>query len=259
MSLSIGVDLGSMGTKIVLFDGTVVDRLLLPTGWSPRETGELAIREIMARNRLNSGTFPRIVLTGYGRNSLKGTGTSVTEITCHAAGSAFLYPGSRTVLDIGGQDSKVIALGKAGNVSDFMMNDKCAAGTGRFLQVMASLLDMELDDFSRLPEDLAPQPISSMCTVFAESEVVSLLALGVDKSSLALGLLDSVATRACAMLQKLGGSGPLAFTGGVSRSRNLVRLLEKKLGRPVFTSSEAQYAGAIGAALIALGPLAART
>ena len=250
-----GVDLGSMGTKIVLFDGSVVDRLLLPTGWNPRETGEHAIRQIMARNGIDPAGFQRIVLTGYGRNSLKGTGTSVTEITCHAAGSAFLYPGSRTVLDIGGQDSKVIALGKAGNVSDFMMNDKCAAGTGRFLQVMAALLGMELDDFSRLPEDLAPQPISSMCTVFAESEVVSLLARGVDKSSLALGLLDSVATRACSMIQKLGGSGPIAFTGGVSRSRNLVGLLEKRLGRPVLTSSEAQYAGAIGAALIALSPL----
>jgi predicted CoA-substrate-specific enzyme activase len=255
MSLSVGIDLGSMGTKIVLFDGSVVDRLLVPTGWNPRETGEQAIREIMVRNGIDPAGFQRIVLTGYGRNSLKGTGTSVTEITCHAAGSAFLYPGSRTVLDIGGQDSKVIALGKAGNVSDFMMNDKCAAGTGRFLQVMATLLGMELDDFSRLPENLPPQPISSMCTVFAESEVVSLLARGVDKSSLALGLLDSVATRACSMLQKLGGSGPIAFTGGVSRSRNLVGLLEKRLGRPVFTSSEAQYAGAIGAALIALGPL----
>jgi predicted CoA-substrate-specific enzyme activase len=253
VSLSLGVDLGSMGTKIVLFDGSVVDRLMVPTGWNPRETGEHAIREIMARNGIGPTAFPRIVLTGYGRNSLKGTGTAVTEITCHAAGSAFLYPGSETVLDIGGQDSKVIALGKGGTVSEFLMNDKCAAGTGRFLQVMAALLGMDLEDFSRLPEDMAPQPISSMCTVFAESEVVSLLARGVEKRSLALGLLDSVATRACSMLQKLGGSGPIAFTGGVSRSRNLVGLLEKRLGRSVVTSPEAQFAGAIGAALIARG------
>jgi len=253
MSLSIGIDLGSMGTKAVLFDGVVRDRLMVPTGWNPRETGELAIREILARNGIVPADSPSVVLTGYGRNSLGKAGTALTEITCHAAGSAFLYPGSQTVLDIGGQDSKVIALGKGGTVSEFLMNDKCAAGTGRFLQVMAALLEMELEDFSRLPEDLAPQPISSMCTVFAESEVVSLLARGVDKHSLALGLLDSVASRACAMLQKLGGSGPVAFTGGVSRSRNLVRLLEKRLGRPVVTSPDAPYAGAIGAAVLALG------
>ncbi len=253
MRLSIGIDLGSMGTKAVLFDGAVRDRLMVPTGWNPRETGELAIREILARNGIVPADSPPVVLTGYGRNSLGKAGMALTEITCHAAGSAFLYPGSQTVLDIGGQDSKVIALGKGGTVSEFLMNDKCAAGTGRFLQVMATLLEMELEDFSRLPEDLAPQPISSMCTVFAESEVVSLLARGVDKHSLALGLLDSVASRACAMLQKLGGSGPVAFTGGVSRSRNLVRLLEKRLGRPVVTSPDAPYAGAIGAAVLALG------
>jgi predicted CoA-substrate-specific enzyme activase len=254
MSLSIGIDLGSMAIKAVLFDGTVRDRIMVPTGWNPRETGEQVLREILSRNGMDPSDPPSVVLTGYGRNSLRKAGSSVTEITCHAAGSAFLYPGSETVLDIGGQDSKVIALGQGGTVTEFLMNDKCAAGTGRFLQVMASLLEMDLDDFSRLPEDLAPQPISSMCTVFAESEVVSLLARGVDKRSLALGLLDAVASRASSMLQKLGGKGPVAFTGGVSRSRNLVRLLEKKLARPVFTSSEAQYAGAIGAALIALGP-----
>jgi len=251
MSLSIGIDLGSMGTKVVLFDGLVLDRLMVPTGWNPRETGEHALREIAARNGMDLSDTSGIVLTGYGRNSLRGIGHSVTEITCHAAGSAYLYPGAETVLDIGGQDSKAIALGKGGIVTEFLMNDKCAAGTGRFLQVMTALLEMDLDDLSRLPEDLPPQPISSMCTVFAESEVVSLLARGVDKRSLALGLLDSVAGRACSMLQKLGGSGPVAFTGGVSRSRNLIRLLEKKLGRPVVSSFEAPFAGAIGAALIA--------
>jgi len=250
MKFSVGVDLGSMGTKLVLFDGTVVDRLLVPTGWNPRETGERAVLEILERNGLDTARVPRVVLTGYGRNSLKGKGHTVTEITCHAAGSAYLYPGSTTVLDIGGQDSKVIAIEGKGSVRDFLMNDKCAAGTGRFLQVMATHLGMELEDFSNLPEDFPMQPISSMCTVFAESEVIGLLARGVDKRSVALGLLDAVAGRACSMLQKLGGSGPVAFTGGVSRSRNLVRLLEKKLKRAVVTSPEAQFAGAIGAALI---------
>jgi predicted CoA-substrate-specific enzyme activase len=139
MSLSIGIDLGSMGTKIVLFDGLVLDRLMVPTGWNPRETGEHALREIAARNGMDLSDTSGIVLTGYGRNSLRGIGHSVTEITCHAAGSAFLYPGAETVLDIGGQDSKAIALGKGGIVTEFLMNDKCAAGTGRFLQVMTAL------------------------------------------------------------------------------------------------------------------------
>ncbi len=245
-----GVDLGSMGTKVVLFDGALADRLLVPTGWNPREAGERALRAILARNGLELSDVLPPVLTGYGRNSLKERGRAVTEITCHAAGAGFLYPGVSTVLDIGGQDSKVIALGDQGTVRDFLMNDKCAAGTGRFLQVMAAHLEMELEEFGSLPLEGTPQPLSSMCTVFAESEVVGLLARGVDKRSLALGLLDSVAGRACSMLQKLGGEGPVAFTGGVSRSPSLVRLLERRLGRPVVTSPEGQYAGALGAALI---------
>ena len=251
MRLAVGLDLGSMGTKAVLFDGSVVDRFLVPTGWNPRETGQKVLRALLTRNGLDPGAPPPLVLTGYGRNSLKETGRPVTEITCHAAGAGFLHPRVETVLDIGGQDSKVIALGADRKVRDFLMNDKCAAGTGRFLQVMAAHLDMELEGFSALPEDGTPQPLSSMCTVFAESEVVGLLARGVDKVSLALGLLDAVALRACSMLQKLGGRGPVAFTGGVSRSRNLVGLLEKRLGRPVVTSPEAPFAGALGAALIA--------
>ena len=248
--LGLGVDLGSMGTKVTLFDGALVDHLLVPTGWNPREAGEKALRAILARNGLESSDVLPPVLTRYGRNSMKERGRTVTEITCHAAGASFLYPGVTTVLDIGGQDSKVIALEERGTVRDFLMNDKCAAGTGRFLQVMAAHLEMELEDFGSLPVDGTPQPISSMCTVFAESEVVGLLARGVDVESLALGLLDAVASRACSMLQRLGGAGPVAFTGGVSRSSSLVRLLERRLGRPVVTSPEGQIAGALGAARI---------
>ena len=248
--LALGIDLGSVGIKAVLYRGGIVDAIVAPTGWNPRETGMVAMNALLDRNRLAREQVSRVVATGYGRNAFP-SDDRVTEITCHAAGAAFLHPEARAVLDIGGQDSKAILLDRDGCVRDFLMNDKCAAGTGRFLQMMAALLEYDLSDFSAIPADVAPQPISSMCTVFAESEVVSLLARGVDKQSLALGLLDSVAGRAAGMLQKLGGDGPVAFTGGVSRSSNLARLLQRRLGRPILVSDEAQLAGALGAAIIA--------
>lgn len=248
--LALGIDLGSVGIKAVLYRGGIVDAIVAPTGWNPREAGAEAMNALLDRNGLVREQVSRVVATGYGRNAFP-SDDRVTEITCHAAGAAFLHPEARVVLDIGGQDSKAILLDRDGCVRDFLMNDKCAAGTGRFLQMMATLLEYDLSDFSAIPADVAPQPISSMCTVFAESEVVSLLARGVDKQSLALGLLDSVAGRAAGMLQKLGGDGPVAFTGGVSRSSNLARLLQRRLGRPVLVSAEAQIAGALGAAIIA--------
>lgn len=248
--LVLGIDLGSVGIKAVIYRESIIDRIVAPTGWNPRETGVAAMETLLERNGLRRDALFRVVATGYGRNAFV-SDDRVTEITCHAAGAVFLHPEARAVLDIGGQDSKAILLDRDGSVRDFLMNDKCAAGTGRFLQMMASLLEYDLSDFGAIPDDVAPQPITSMCTVFAESEVVSLLARGVDKRSIALGLLDSVAARAASMLQKVGGDGPIAFTGGVSRSSNLVRLLERRTGRPVLVSEDAQIAGALGAAIIA--------
>lgn len=246
-----GIDMGSVGTKAVLFDGRRCEHLVVPTGWNPREAGTGALEALLSRRGVSLRDVARIVTTGYGRKALPFASAAVTEITCHALGASVLYPGVAAVLDIGGQDSKAIALDREGNVMDFLMNDKCAAGTGRFLSVMASLLEWDLDAFSVLPETVLPLKISSMCTVFAESEVVGLLAQGADKAALALGLLDAVASRAVSMLAKLGSRTPLAFTGGVSRSRSLVRLLEKRLGIPIHTSPDAQLAGALGAAHIA--------
>ena len=253
---TVGVDIGSVGVKAVLMRGSEwADRCVVPTGWNPGETGTDACARLLERNGLTRGDVARTVATGYGRNAVEADGR-VTEISCHAVGAGRLFrdgePGGvRTILDIGGQDSKAIALDRDGNVVNFLMNDKCAAGTGRFLQNMAVMLGCTLDDFSSLPDDLEPRAISSMCTVFAESEVVGLLAQGVDKRALSLGLLDSVASRAEGMLRRVGLHEPVAFTGGVSRSRSLVRLLEKRLGCAVRVSPDSQLAGALGAALLA--------
>lgn len=251
LSLVAGVDVGSMGTKAVLHDGALVDAVTIPTGWNSREAAERALEALLAPRGLSRSDLECLVATGYGRNAAADADARITEITCHALGAAHLFPGVRFVLDIGGQDSKVIALDGVGRVAEFLMNDKCAAGTGRFLQVMAAHLEYELEDFSRLPDDLEPLAVSSMCTVFAESEVVGLLAGGADKAALALGLLDAVAARACGMLTKLGAASAVAFTGGVSKSRNLATLLERRLGFPVLASPHSQIAGALGAALAA--------
>ena len=254
---TVGVDIGSVGVKAALMRGSEwVDRLVVPTGWTPGETGNEACAQLLERNGLARDDVARTMATGYGRNAVEAD-ARVTEISCHAVGAGRLFRDGedgrsvRTILDIGGQDSKVIALDRDGNVVNFLMNDKCAAGTGRFLQNMAVMLGCTLADFSSLPDDLEPHAVSSMCTVFAETEVVGLLARGVDKQALSLGLLDAVASRAEGMLRRVGLREPVAFTGGVSRSRSLVHLLEKRLGCAVRVSPDSQFAGALGAALLA--------
>ena len=250
MKYTIGIDMGSVGTKAVLFNGSIVDQEITLTGWSPKNAGTLAFKELLERNDLVREDIAYIVTTGYGRNSLDFKDKAVTEITCHAKGANYIYSKANTILDIGGQDSKVIAIDKNGNVSDFLMNEKCAAGTGRFLQVMGNLLEYEMENFSEIDLNVKPEKISSMCTVFAESEVVSLLANGATKESVALGILDSIAHRASGMLTRLGVKEEIIFTGGVSKSKNLVKLIEDKVDMKIYTEDKAQFAGALGAAII---------
>ncbi len=247
---SIGIDMGSVGTKAVIYNGEMIDKIVIPTGWSPKNAGTEVFNALLKRNNIKKEQVKKIITTGYGRSSLDFADKAVTEITCHAKGAFFLNENIRTVLDIGGQDSKVIALDEAGNVSDFLMNDKCAAGTGRFLQVMATLLEMDVEDFSAINSTVKPQKISSMCTVFAESEIISLLANGVEKESLALGILDSIANRAVSMLKRVGIHSEIGFTGGVSKSKNLVTLIEEKTGLNLYSHPDSQIAGALGAAII---------
>ena len=255
---TVGTDVGSTAVKAVLMkDGQLAGSVMSPTGWNPGKSGDDACSELIERCGLREEDVTRNVATGYGRNSVKAD-ANVTEITCHALGAWYLFRSEgegrgpvRTILDIGGQDSKVISLDGSGNVLNFLMNDKCAAGTGRFLQNMAVMLGCTLEDFSSLPEGVTPHVISSMCTVFAESEVVGLLARGVPKEELTLGILDAVASRAEGMLRRVGLKESVAFTGGVAQSRNLLLLLEKRLGCTVSVNEYSQYAGAVGAALLA--------
>jgi predicted CoA-substrate-specific enzyme activase len=247
---STGIDIGSVATKAVLYNGAIAGNIVIPTGWSPRESSRLALRMLLDGHGITREAVGSIVATGYGRVSADFADRVVTEITCHAQGAYFLNAGVRTVLDIGGQDSKVIRLDGQGNVIDFVMNDKCAAGTGRFLEVMARLIEADVQDLDELAANAEPQSITSMCTVFAESEAVSLLARGVPRQSIARGALEAVAGRVIALMGRIDVQPGIAFTGGLSRSRILGEILAMRLGTPLHVSPLSPIAGALGGAVI---------
>jgi len=248
-----GIDIGSVGTKAVLIrQNQLLAAVALATGYNARQAGEQALREAAAMAGVAVADLAGVVATGYGRRALTLAGRTVTEITCHAAGAFFLDPTVRTVIDIGGQDSKAIRLNEWGGVLDFAMNDKCAAGTGRFLEVMARALEVDLESFGELSRlATRPSPISSMCTVFAESEVVSLVAAGECRRNIIAGIHAAIALRMMALAGRLGLTPPLMMTGGVARNSGVVAALEEKIGLPVIVAEYAQMAGAIGAALLA--------
>lgn len=246
---SLGIDIGSVGAKSVLFNGAIMATALLPTGWSPRDSGQQLVELMKGKNGGNHDVTS-VIATGYGRNSVDLATRRVTEITCHAKGALFLAPVARTVLDIGGQDSKVILLDATGGVADFAMNDRCAAGTGRFLQMASQALGYSIDDFGQLPADGEAQPISSMCAVFAETELVNHLARGVDRGALVRGIFQSIASRSAAMLGRMGFKAPVFFSGGVSRCGGLVEMVRRELKCDVIVHEQSQFAGALGAAII---------
>jgi len=249
--ITVGIDVGSITTKAVLLNGDQWQSLMLPTGWSPRDTGQSAFEQIVANSNLTRDDISYVVGTGYGRISLPFIDKAITEITCHARGAQHLVNGTDMVIDIGGQDSKVILIDEEGNVVNFVMNDKCAAGTGRFLQVMAAVLGADVSELADLAKDAEPVQISSMCTVFAESEVVSLLAQGIPKERIIAGIHRSVAGRVASMAERLGRGERITFTGGVARNDGVRAFLAKELGREVTVAPEPELAGALGAALLA--------
>ncbi len=261
-TLSMGIDIGSVATKGVLLnqDHEILDKVLLPTGWSPKKTGEAVYRLILEKKRLmadstldpRSSMNPRVVVTGYGRVVTDFATKAVTEITCHGKGAQILHPKTRTVIDIGGQDSKVIHLSEKGKVLDFLMNDKCAAGTGRFMEVMSTSLGVEVGELSALAEGYKARKINNMCTVFAESEVISLLAEGAAKGEIARGIINSTAQKAAVMLKRMGIQEEVFLTGGVSQSPLFRKALEEELNISVYFRQEAQFVGALGAAAIGL-------
>lgn len=198
----------------------------------------------------SEGAVESIVGTGYGRVSLPIFDKKVTEITCHARGAHYLFPETRTVVDIGGQDSKVIALDDDGSVAEFIMNDKCAAGTGRFLQVMAGVLDVSLEELASLASGAKPAKISSMCTVFAESEIVGLLAQGVGKGEIAAGIFDSIARRIQGLAGRIRFSDKVTFSGGVAQNPAICRAVGDGLGVEMRVPHAPQLVGALGAAIM---------
>jgi len=250
---SIGIDIGSVAVKGVLLEGSLLKTAIAPTGWNPRESALQVLHHLCQQRGISSPPYSMpLVATGYGRKYLECAGKHVTEITCHGRGVRHLAPAARTVLDIGGQDSKVILMNPHGGVENFAMNDKCAAGTGRFFQMMAHALEFSMEEFGAVSPEGEFQPISSMCAVFAESEVVGHLARGVPRESIVRGLLRSIASRSAIMLTKNGLLPPLFFSGGVSNSSCLRRLLEMELKMPVLWDPRSQFAGALGAARIGL-------
>ena len=252
--ITAGIDIGSISTKAALLsDGKLLGTRLIFTGYNAEAAGRTVFEELLNDLGLERSAVTRVISTGYGRNSVKFVDKAVTEITCHGMGAYYLDPGARSIIDIGGQDSKVIVIDGKGKVKNFAMNDKCAAGTGRFLEVMARALEVDLEVFGSLSLKAGnPSKISSLCTVFAESEVISLISRGEHRENIIAGIHESIASRVAAMANRVGVVSPVVMTGGVAKNTGVVKALEKKLGMPIRVSEYAQVNGAIGAAVLAM-------
>ena len=250
-----GVDVGSTQTKAVVMDGQrrILGRSLIDTGGIVTAAAETAFRQACDDAGVQRREVAYVVGTGYGRYKVTFGDTQVTEISCHARGGQYLFPGTRTVLDIGGQDTKAIKIGPEGQVLDFCMNDKCAAGTGRFLGAAAMALDIPLGELGPMAL-LAKNPvkITTTCTVFAETEIINWLARGKKVEDVLMGVHQAIATRSISLLRRVGVEDELTFTGGVTRNTAMVRILEEMLETHLNVSEEAHYMGAIGASLFAL-------
>ncbi|NQU02893.1 MAG: 2-hydroxyglutaryl-CoA dehydratase [Syntrophaceae bacterium] len=249
-----GIDIGSVSTKACLLsqEGVILSYSIISTGARPASTGSKALEQALESAGRKRGEIRCIVATGYGRVSLADADKTVTEISCHAKGAHFLDPATDLVIDIGGQDSKVIRLDREGSFRDFAMNDRCAAGTGRFLEVMARALEVRLEEMGDLSLEGVPVSISNMCTVFAESEVVSLVAREVEKERIIAGIHKSVAERTAALVNRVGLGKKVMLVGGVAKNRGLKAALEKALNIPLFVPEEPQIVGALGAAISAI-------
>jgi predicted CoA-substrate-specific enzyme activase len=250
-----GVDVGSTQTKAVIVDEsrTIVARVLIPTGANVSRAGETAFLEAGRLAGLAREAVGYVVGTGYGRYKVTFGDTQITEITCHARGAHWLFPATRTVIDMGGQDTKAIKVGADGSVVDFSMNDKCAAGTGRFLSAAADVTGVGLDEIGPLAlEATQPVRLTSVCTVFVESDIMSYLAQRKRVEDILGGVHKAIAARTMALVRRVGLDDEITFTGGVSRNVGMVRALETVLGKPINVSAEGHFVGALGAALFAL-------
>jgi len=255
MAYAAGVDVGSTQTKAIIIDESrrIVSRALTDTGANVMRAAENAFQQALAAADVREEEVEYVVGTGYGRYKVTFGNTQVTEISCHGRGAVQMFPGTRTVVDMGGQDTKAIRVSPAGEIVDFCMNDKCAAGTGRFLGAASSALQIPLDQLG--PTALRgerPVKISTTCTVFAESEVLSWLGKGKKIEDILLGVHQSIASRSGALLRRVGIEEEVTFTGGVARNTAMIETLNQRLGLKVNVSDDSHYMGALGAALFAL-------
>lgn len=251
----LGIDSGSTSTNAVIMDQ---DRKMkafsvVRTGAKSGESAEKVLEDVLEKAGLSRGDISWIVSTGYGRVSIPFADENVTEISCHGKGAHYFNPQIRTILDIGGQDSKAIKLSENGEVKDFVMNDKCAAGTGRFLEMIARTLEVSLDELGAIALTSTEEiEITSMCSVFAESEVISLIANNKEKNDISNGVCNAIAGKAYGLLRRVGLEPGFMMTGGVAKNPGVVRAVEKKLGEKLYICEEPEIVGATGAALYAL-------
>ena len=249
----LGIDIGSSSSKAVIIDRAqqILASQVVNLGTGTRGVSEV-VKLALQEAGLSKEELLYTVVTGYGRMTYKEADRQITEISCHAKGTGLFHPETRTILDIGGQDTKVIRLDAGGSVENFAMNDKCAAGTGRFLEVMARVLDCSLSGLADLAaRGTDPVPISNMCTVFAESEVISHLAADAKVEDVAAGAILSIATRVAGMAKRLGVVPAVTMTGGGALNSCLVAALSRELGEPICLPPNPQVMGALGAALFA--------
>ncbi len=254
--LTAGVDVGAATAKTAIVkDGEMIACKVIPTGSRVQESALKVTEDALSIAGLTMSDLDAVISTGYARHVVAFSDRGVSEIICHAKGVNHLMPDARTIIDIGGQDSKVIGPREDGTVADFVMNDKCAAGTGRFLEVMANVLELTLDEMG--PEATRsnnPATVTSTCTIFAESEMVSLRAENVSREDIVAGIHRAVARRVIIMGKTVGYKDKIVFTGGVAKNVGIKYFLEKELGMEIVVGDEPQIMGALGAALIAQVP-----
>ncbi len=255
LAYAAGVDVGSTQTKAVIIneDGEIVGRALLDTGANVIQAAENAYVVAREEAGIDEREVEYVVGTGYGRYRVTFGNSQVTEISCHGRGAVHLFPNTRTVVDMGGQDTKAISVAANGEITDFCMNDKCAAGTGRFLGAAAAALDIPLDDLGPVSlTSTKPIKISTTCTVFAESEVLAWIGKGKKIEDILWGVHTSIAARSAGLMRRVGIEDEITFTGGVTRNKGMVKALEERLEKPLNISEDCHFMGALGAALFAL-------
>jgi predicted CoA-substrate-specific enzyme activase len=253
MSLFCGVDIGARSIEVVLYDGAqILESGIADTGARPADAAEELFGRVLGSADARRADLSATVATGYGRNYFKLADRVVSEILAHARGVSFLFPSARTVIDIGGQDSKLIELDQDGRTTDFVMNDRCAAGTGRFIELTGQIVGVPVERMGAFVEGHSGSvEISSMCAVFAESEIVGLLQSGVPVPSILNGVFRAVARRTVSMAGRAKVSPQIVFTGGVARNGGVVRAMRDELGMEVLVPPEPQITGALGAAILA--------